>query len=1376
MAPNRRRRAITDENHHKRRVRFHILKKGKRIFGLRLKKRILMAPNRRKSAKNRGYKLDWKLGELVFAKVKGYPTWPAKVDEPTKWGFPVEENKVFVHFFGSSQLGFCNPVDVEAFTEEKMEQLRLKVKCQTKGSDFVRAVHEINEYFEKLKGEDRSTNVGEVTMPNGSNSAESLADSYMNGEASKETNGTYRESTDSNKIKLGDVISVGEASASAKQDPILVEETPFEDPTCNANEIEMPPPKMYAIKNQRVTQAQNFITEKRVMSARWSRSSSRDDPHKLRSPILPSSNMKKTAGIVDQNGLRDASSKSKHIKKSPDVVELTDVDSPAFVSSSSYEENDSETGTAESDTLSFNGWSALQSSDKFAQTESVVECSKGDAELILGPDFRSSAVSVLKKRKPSRQGGNSATTNECIIDRFEKQPDSETEEHTAGQILPSNNWDAKYINGDGDEHLPLLKRARVRMGQPSSEVEEPDSLVQPVKKPSLVSDCNMVRLKAPSNSEVDSPLDRNPSVGLEVKKVFGFPSDVEAVLPPSKRIQRALEAMSANVAEDVQQTFKAPSSMRTFVNASCFSGVSDCYNMSSGNKSEGETILGSSTNLISLGVDKYPASNAEVKDCNIIFRGNHSPKPASCGTGVSVEVVDCSDRKREDILQPSVDNCQIVNLEAGKPFQENNPTRISAMNLDPVLANVGMINGLTHVDTDPLPCNLQNNCDTKNLSKLDTDKDNKDEGMFVLKEKTTVKDFEVFPSTPKEARPTSLQDVLHLLPSKSDLEDHSSCKDVSGIRSSPSLTGGPDSALVPHDDTSGCNVSAADNIVPYSNNGCCSVDAPSPHEYPKHAGKENGKVQASDTLESFKALLRSLTRTKDSIGCLTRIALKCGKLGISSEVVEVLACYLEREPSLPKRVDLFFLVDSIIQCSRGLKGEIGDLFSSAIQALLPRLLLAAAPPGSNGHENRRECLKVLRLWQERRVLPESVIYRHIQDLDSASVEQNFNDPPREVEGMVDKYGSNSSLQLLGSQMPKDEGCNSDGKNFEAVTPVHNSENVSPGEADLGSTGNVRVHIAEDSKHCFEQKSPVNFPPPPKNVAPSSPPQIATPPPLPLLPPPLSSALPNPMNECTQQYTAPCSAVPKVEPISLDGSSYQAPKNEDIGMSMQIPGTANTGSFGSVPVPHSPIRPMKSYSQIDGAISHSKTFHTRSYISESVNGRPSGGGVPVSRLPVQPLNSIPQVNGAFSHNKSIHLRPAQPAPSDHFSYVKVEHLTPAREIAPLSYPNRSPFLWNRERGNFYGDHGRFEAGPHDVGNIWSHSEPSFSGPNYHDVRRLPYAQGPYGRPLLEPPLPNHNWAFPPRAMNPREVTPHRPPLVGPNPVAIRGPTYWRPSPR
>lgn len=44
--------------------------------------------------------------------------------------------------------------------------------------------------------------------------------------------------------------------------------------------------------------------------------------------------------------------------------------------------------------------------------------------------------------------------------------------------------------------------------------------------------------------------------------------------------------------------------------------------------------------------------------------------------------------------------------------------------------------------------------------------------------------------------------------------------------------------------------------------------------------------------------------------------------------------------------------------SSGLSGDVGGVYPSAIQAVLPRLLSAAAPPGSTAQENRRQCLKV----------------------------------------------------------------------------------------------------------------------------------------------------------------------------------------------------------------------------------------------------------------------------------------------------------------------------------------------------------------------------------------------------------------------------------
>lgn len=141
---------------------------------------------------------------------------------------------------------------------------------------------------------------------------------------------------------------------------------------------------------------------------------------------------------------------------------------------------------------------------------------------------------------------------------------------------------------------------------------------------------------------------------------------------------------------------------------------------------------------------------------------------------------------------------------------------------------------------------------------------------------------------------------------------------------------------------------------------------------------------------------------------------------------------------------------------------------------------------------------------------------------------------------------------------EDEGCDSDGESFEAVTPEHNSnspgghiqiaigekrshileavdgelemEDVAPScEAELGSTSNGRVRSAEASDHRIEQNLPaVNLPPKPKAVPASSPPlPMSPPPPPPPPPPPLPPPPPPP----------PLSALPDPVTSALDSKLY-----------------------------------------------------------------------------------------------------------------------------------------------------------------------------------------------------------------------------------------------
>lgn len=53
---------------------------------------------------------------------------------------------------------------------------------------------------------------------------------------------------------------------------------------------------------------------------------------------------------------------------------------------------------------------------------------------------------------------------------------------------------------------------------------------------------------------------------------------------------------------------------------------------------------------------------------------------------------------------------------------------------------------------------------------------------------------------------------------------------------------------------------------------------------PKSVGKWSNYAEAHASLSSFEGIIRSLTRTKESIGRATRIAIDCAKFGVSAKV------------------------------------------------------------------------------------------------------------------------------------------------------------------------------------------------------------------------------------------------------------------------------------------------------------------------------------------------------------------------------------------------------------------------------------------------------------------------------------------------------------
>ncbi|KAF5187754.1 Enhancer of ag-4 protein [Thalictrum thalictroides] len=1448
-----------------------------------------MAPSRRRASSKASsaaaaaaaVKKNWKVGDLVLAKVKGFPAWPATVSEPEKWGYSSDWKKVLVFFFGTKQIAFCNHADVEAFTEEKKKSLLSK--RHGKGADFVRAVQEIVDCYEKSKEQEQ---VDEVKSGDEGTMAGNLEDSMAKG----------------NKIQSPMIIAKSGPEALCFSDnnneshhlidePTEREngfshdmETPSGNPVQNLSSVdELMGGPLLASDSLRIRSIdaplQNCINN---TSVRRPRSTVKVEPCKILSQVMANGNSTNSGDLL--NGTRNESAKrSRRSRKSPATSAWHHMESPGYstavASNVSSEDNGSEIGTTSSDTISFNCGNTLETSCKVGQPGIDVACVDRGAQS--SDKFRPTAEILVfkKKRKANRKrvadGEDSLAVNPKENPGLDIQV-KETMLHHSPDTF--ENLPDRVSRANGDEHLPLVKRARVRMGKPLSEEKHLNGLVHaeesckgvlmnnsepPLASSSCGEDVHDANGSTATNGYIHT--EKEPIWNASKYQLRGS-VDGEAALPPSKRLHRALEAMCANAAEEgqtfdgAQETTKLISSEKSSHHMSLVNEVgtgSEVKNVNSfgdidANVRGESKVLPGLTSPTSEVFEKSKSCDHLVECSNILKSedckemalessncvddnnvDDSSLKSSSGETKVSIKSPPCSSsfehkqgvlgsrlEQLDDLLpSPKEEKTEILRSSNGssnntvklehasfledKLGQENGASQQSCRDQDSSETNTGDFPSPAGGSAHLSPVNVD---PCKSLKSLVSPLDKSVHFICELEKEARFKPAE------KDRDANSMKVLIAAAQAKRQLSHSNSLSDnvlddkiVCESTSSPSSVGrvGSYEQVTP---TSSVICHLSTNKNPQLRNGGLDVllhckkstrvlgseEVRNFGSSVSHREKSVGKWTSSDAhavRKSFESVLGNLSRTKESIGRATRLAIDCAKYGIAGEVLEILVRKLETESSLHKRVDLFFLVDSITQYSRGQKGGVGDMYTAAVQAMLPRLLSAAAPPGHVGRENRKQCHKVLKLWLERKTFPESIVRHHMRELDSNDaslinvhirrplrMERALNDPIREMEGMhVNEYGSNASIQLPGFCMPpmlEDEGSDGEDRSFEAVTPEQDSqipvereatpmsafgkhchiledvdgelemEDVAPSfEVEKSSYDASGVHNAETSNYQFGQHLPVPCAPPlPGHFPPSPPPLPASPPPMVPPPPPLppQAVISHPFTDSgdmkfhTNAHNMECPS--QRQHISqLPDTVRSIPAMSDT-MHYYAPGYKDLGKQS--------VRP--------GSFGSSN----------------SCCNAPAAHPSVHMGNSVQQIDSGSLHNKGYHLQPPPPTLSNQFSYVHADQRRQSwMEASSSSYTKRFRYGLDMHRDDVYDHRDRMDLAPYEtrercrvaapvhLGRVQSDYPEAAYGSNYH-----------YGPPQEPSRLLNRGLSFPPRTTNYYNPAPYRPP---------EAPNFWRP---
>ncbi|CAA7410634.1 unnamed protein product [Spirodela intermedia] len=1008
-----------------------------------------MAPRRRKVGNRGNEKERFRVGDLVLAKVKGFAAWPAKISRPEDWKRLPDPKKYFVRFFGTSEIGFVAPSNIQVFTIDLKSELigRPRIKHS---KDFARAVDEICQAFEELQGKSSDKSGEDLKRPDVSvenNDLTVVATSEEHNQTSKRKEGTKDKCTSGGLPGSEDISLDYDGTFSA-------------DIKLNDADI-------------------NFRAETSVFSVESSNKYSNNCPDDVKEGKAVMSQLPSMiSSIKDETGKDLLEEKIVQIRRRKHKLYVSEPKAQAKKRQRHADVSDKE--------VKISGRISKRKADKH---------------------FRKDKDAV-----PTKRGKQSSSPAESLlVDSSIKATKSVEDEKS--HVLPTKDVAASHC-----KKSPVRTRRRL-LRIDDDEVDE-EAQRTPIHRKSRDKSIATVSNEPLADSDSQAQA-KNPNAHM--------------LSTGDMRSDRIVLAKLDN-----RCTADGTSSRK-------FENDSPCQNPCQTEEIKPEKHLEKYENQKSSSLDDnstHLASNLHSGTKNSDGMVEHkTPKP-------EVKTSTSGSARTKDIVskRSSVTSSNLATRQKLKPSSSDNEKQKE---------NLQMKDRLSTKRFDPIR-------DSASVS--------------VTKSKfvdsvTSMKDLiAVAQAKRKETHSLSLfHDYVSVtsVPSQTVIRERSP---------SPLLT----STTIPavNDTQNDCKEAYTSTSFPSpdntgANNSLLNPVVSEKHEQVIFTGGQPPGFTSSDGTEAatardaFEGMIETLSRTKESIGRATHQAIECAKLNMASEVVDLLIRKLESEISFRRRVDLFFLVDSITQCSHSRKGIAGASYIPSVQAALSRLLSAAAPPGAGACENRHQCLKVLRLWLERKIFPESVL-RPIMDgievpKDDPSsvlylrrrsrVERSIDDPIREMEGMlVDEYGSNVAFQLPGllsihdsedeEDLPHDLG--EDAINESGVDVGNPLDELN---AVLDSPSKRQHHVLEDVDGVLEMEEVSASS---KDVRdscklenrPSPPPLPSYPPPSPPPPPPSSPfPLPPPPPPPQPSFVPPLPPPPSV-PYASPHLAYLSSMNQD----------------------------------------------------------------------------------------------------------------------------------------------------------------------------------------------------------------------------------------